>query len=339
MKTTKKCNSAFTVKIFIGVVFLCIGFRLATLAQQKKDLVMGFSPNPRASQTSWAGRSTADVRAMFQVAADEFKKANGYGLSLKIFPGPKFMLKAFQQKEADLGAMSVGLFVLARRQNVSIKPLLSVSSAGGKNEKFCVYVHKKSGIKNIQQLQGKRYITDFPLFLSRKDVMPPKESYMEWVFLKRMLAAQNINKPLKSFFKELKVAPIPWESVAYSVVLRQYDAFHTYQFNLNSLKSYDKTFSDLAPVACIDANLGPLVVRKDISADVVNKLLSFIHNPPQNKETADMLKQWKATKAKIYNITATDFDVYELWLQDAEKKGWVAEFEALMKEAGGKSTP
>ncbi len=322
-----------------NVLLLCLVFflvfcffLLASNAKEEKVLAFGFSLNPMIRQTSFSGKDTADIRELVETMGADFEKNYGYMLTLKIYPAPKFLFKAFQDKTADVAASYLALYLAAKNKGMPVAPLLSFSTTGKKSAKWCLYAHKNSGLKNVKQLQGKRFLTDFPIFLSSKDSLPPKESYIYWIIFKKILIQSGVNKPFHDFLKEFKVLPIPAESVSYAVLLREFDVFLDAPANIQTLKNYDKGFSELVPMTCLDAPAGaPLIYRKDMPADIVEKLKNYLLPPQKGSQAEEILKK-EFKGIRFFPASEKDYAVYFQWLKEAEKKGWIDEFDEIMKQ-------
>lgn len=301
-------------------------------ASEDKDLLFGLSPNPFVLLTSWGGKGTADAREIFEKIANEFKKLHSYNITLKIYTAPKFFFKAIEDKTADLGYMSLPTYLTAKRLNVPVKPLAAASLSSIKAEKYCVYVHKASSIEKIIQLEGKSFVMDFPAFVSRKEDKPVREGYIVWVILKKILQRNGVRETFMDFFGSFKVLSVPPESVAYSVLLKKFDALLSEAGFIRTLQNYDSGFSELRAVACMDAPAGsPFLIRRDLNPELVRFFKNYLLSPPKNSQLAMIMKK-EYKGVRIYSVSENDYDEYFTWLREAEQKGWIDEFNEIIKE-------
>lgn len=311
--------------------FLCAFFVFSFVlnAKEKNEIILGYAKNPLITMTSIVGKGTADAQELFSKLSDEMGKKYGVKLTLQLYPSPKFLFKAFQDKTADISAMYLSVFLSAKNLGIPVKPFLSYSSSGEKTFKYCVYTHKGSGIKNIQQLKGKRFVTEYPYVNSKKDALLPKESYIYWVIVKKILAQNGVHEPFAKFFKEFWVLPVPDDSVVYSVMLKRFDATYTSNAYLQTLINYDKGFSDLIPLSCMEMPAPPpLVQRMDLDADIAAKIRDYALHPPKTKMGKELQGEFKGIK--FIPVEEKDYALYFQWLKEAEKKGWNKEFDEIM---------
>lgn len=325
MKTKKIIPTVFALLCVTGA------FYYETIhAKGEKELIMGFALSPFLVNTSFAGKGSAGAREIAQTVGDEFEKLYGYKLTLQIYPSPKFLFKALQTQQADFAFLSIALYLYAKNHGVPVHPLFVATTTGKKGQQDCVYVHKDSGIKNVQQLQGRVFARDFPVFLSKKDALPPKESYIYWIILKKMLIQNGVNKPFKDFFKEFKVIPVPVESTAYGVMIKMFDACLMAPPDLLALKLYDKGFSSLVPVARLENPMpAPFVYRDGLSPELLQKAKSYFFSPPKGSQLEKILK--KAYKGfKLIPAEEKDYAMFFKWLKEAEQKAWLKEFDEIM---------
>lgn len=313
---------------------MCVVFVLSlTIKAQKeeKKVVFGVAGNPFTPMTSLGGKGSADMREFFQIVTDEVKKYYGYEAELKIFPAPKFLLKAIKAKQVDFCFGYLGIYLYAKRIGMPVVPVFTTTVGGAKMDKECIYVRKASGIKNVKQLQGKPFVKDFPVFLSKKDSLPPKEGYMPWIFVKKILSQSGVNKRFKDFFKEFRVLPVPVESMVYSVLLKKFDATAVTPYYMQMLILYDKGFSELTPLSCVDFRGIPWFYRKGVPEETLKTLLNYFFSPPPGSQLEKMLKK-EYKSIKPVQVSEKDYDVLVQWLKEAEQKGWIDEFNGIMKE-------
>lgn len=167
--------------------------------------------------------------------------------------------------------------------------------------------------------------------MSKKDVLPPKESYIYWIIIEKILqngGAGNVR--FNTFFKEFTALPIPLESVAYAVLLKKFDAFLSNEGYIRSLSNHDKSFSELVAVSCLDVAAGaPFVHRNDVPQDIIKKFKEVLLRPPATKTTKQLMKEFKGIK--LFPVGEKDYGVYFKWLKEAEQKSWFKEFDDIMK--------
>lgn len=305
-------------------------FSVFVWAKDDKDILLGFPLNPVIKQLSVVGKGAADMQEIFQNGAEEFKKLYGYTASMKIYPASKFLFQAVQNKEVDFVSAYLATFLYAANHNLPLKPLVSISTTGQKKGKYCIYVRKDSGIKSVKDLQGKRFVTGFPIFNSIKDELPPKESYIYWVLVRKILAGNGINKPFHVFFKELYVLPVPDESVAYAVLLKKFDVFDMPQSSFQAMKNYDKGFNDITPLACVESPAwAPLMVRTDVNPDIIKNVKNYFLSVNRGSQAKSISKEFKGIQ--FFSAEEKDYDSFFQWLKEAEQKGWLKEFDEIMK--------
>ncbi len=315
----------FIVLSVLLVTFLFAGQKEKEKAQ--KTLVFGIAVEPFVPSTSLGGKGTADARELTEIILNEFQKLHGYSVNYKIFPAPKFHYNAFQDSTVDAGIMSLEQYLYAKNHGVPVVPLIS--------GKFtpCIYVHKDSKIKHVKDLKGKSFVDRLPEFNSKNDTLPPEESYIRWIMLKRILLKHGVRSPFADFFREFRLLPIPNESVAYSVLLKKFDAFLLDVVLIQSLKNYDPGFSDLVTVSCLnDPILVPLVYRKGLSQDVISSIKNYFLTPPKGSTLEKIFKkQLKNVSLQSLALSEKDFDIYFSWLKEAKQKGWIDEYNEIMK--------
>ncbi len=243
-------------KAFKALALLCVlaaGFSFSASQENPggKNFIVGFSFNPMISQTSLGGKGTSDARAFLQETMKDIEKKYGYQAALKIYPSPKFLLKALQDGSAQFAGTYLAIYLYARTTGVPVKPFMAVSSTGKKTERVCIYARKSAGYKKVSDLRNKTFVAEYPMYLSKKEALPPEEGYLWWVLTKKILEKGGVKKPLKEFFKDYKVLAIPAESVAYSVLFKKFDAILLVERDRNVMQNYDKEFAQLVPVDCI----------------------------------------------------------------------------------------
>lgn len=326
-----KRKKVFCVCFALLVVFFVLPLATKAQKKEKKVIVAGVAPNPMITATSAVGKGMADIREIVDTLSRELERLHGYSLELKFYPAPKFLFKALGDGSVDLSSFNVAGYLVAKEHAVPVKPFVTLGTKEKKGNTWCIYVHKDSGIKSISQLQGKRFVHDFPLFLSRKDALPPKGGYIYWVVIKKLLWKNSVKKPFMEFFKEFRVLHVPWESVAYSVLLRKFDAFAAPDYDIKSLIAYDKGFSDLVPLqTCLELPAGHVFVhRKDLNPQVVETIKKLFLLPPKTKNVEAMKKG--LPELKLYPVREEDYALYFTWLKEAEQKGWLKEFDEIMK--------
>lgn len=313
-------------------LFLFAACVLTANAQQKpkKGFVFAVAGNPYVTHTSMGGKGTADLRSLFQLGAEEFKKQTGYTVTLKIFPASKFLYKAIQDKTVDVALLALPQYLYSINHGIPVKLYSSQGIQGKKGNKWCVYVHKSSQVKTIKHLEGKKFAIDFPLFNSKKELLPPMEGYIHWIVVKKILVKNGIHKPFREYFKEFKVLPVPYESVAYGVLLKHFDACQFMETNHVALKNYDPGFSELVPLDCLDISLSsPVVYRVGISPELLKAMRTFSAFVPKSKEVQDIRREFKGLES--FPAKESHFAVYFQWLREAGQKGWIEEFNEIMK--------
>lgn len=311
-------------------LFLCV-FSLSLRAKGKKEFIVGVALTPFVVNTSFAGKGSADMREIFQTGADEFEKLYGYTQTLKIYPSPKFLNKSFKEKTTHFASGILAAYLMAKSENLPVKPLFTISNTGSNIYTYCIFAHKDSGMKTLKDLKGKRFVTEYPLFVSKKEPLPPRESYIYWTMMKKILMKNNINVPFKTFFKEFNVIPVPSESVAYGVLLGKSDAFFNNTGYVKSLINYDKEFNKLIALSCMDASSGaPLYYLEGTSLDVAGKFKSYVLSPPSGSQLEKIFKK-KFAGFGAYSVEEKYYDIYFKWLKEAEQKGWLKEFDEIMK--------
>lgn len=313
---------------------LCFGLVafLSGKAAGEKEILVGYAPNPFIPQTSIISKGASDVRELFEKGSSEFKKLYGYTVSLKIFPAPKFLYKAFQDRAIDFAPTYLPMYLTAKNMGLPIKPFASYTTSGKKGGAYCIYIHKDSVLKDVKQLQGKSFAAELPIFSSKKDSLPPKESYLDWIGVKKILMKHGINKPLGEVFKDFKVLPVPPESVAYSVLLKKFDAFYTSESYFYAITEYDKGFSNLKPLSCLQVPvMDPAVYRKDVDPDMVAKVKNYLISPPKVSKAEKVKEEFNILK--VYPVEEKDYQIYFQWLNEAKQKGWFDEFNTIMKNA------
>lgn len=293
----------------------------------KKALFWGVSNDPFIPGTSIAGKGTADVRELFEIVLDEFEKLYGYEVTAKFFPAPKFLFKAYQDKKVDVGVMRLHEYLYAKNHGLPVVPLYSGKFTS------CIYVHKDSKIKHVKDLKGKRFVDAFPQFMSKKDPLPPEESYIYWITIKKILLKHGIKAKFKDLFKEFRVLPVPNESIVYSVLLKKFDAFQSDSVLIQNLTNYDPGFSNLMKVSCLGTQtLAPFVYGKGLSPDVINAFKDYLLSPPKGSRLEKILiKEFKNVPMRAVPVHERDFDIYFAWLKEAKQKGWIDEFNEIMK--------
>lgn len=302
---------------------------LVAMAQKgKKEIVFGISNDPFISVTSIGGKGTANVREFFEIMLDEFKKLYGYPVSYKISPAPKFLYKAYQDKKVDVGIMSLSQYLYAINHGIPVAPLFSGRFTS------CIYVRKDSNIKHVKGLKGKRFVGTFPQFMSKNDPLPPAESYIYWITIKKNLLKHGIKTKFKDLFKEFRVLPVPVESIAYSVLLKKFDAFQSDNILIRNLTKYDPAFSKLVKVSCLDTQImTPFVYRKGIGLDVTKDFKNYLLSPPKGSRLEKVLtKELKNVPMPAAPVNEQDFNIYFAWLKEAKQKGWIDEFNEIMKK-------
>lgn len=313
----------------LAFVFILV-ISILSFAQKGKELVFGFALPPLIPATSVGGRGTADAREMFEKMADEFKHRYGYKVTLKIYQAPKFLFKAFQDKTVDFAGVGLDTFLYAKRAGIPLEVFFTTAFTDRQKDQWCVWVHKDSKIKTIKQLDGKTFATFYPMFNSKKDPLPPEESYIYWIMTRKILFKNGISISFKDFFKEFTVLPVQWESVAYAVLLKKFDAFHATKSGLHLLKQYDNGFSDIVPVSCLDIPaLHAGVYRKDENPETVRIFKTVIQSPPESNLSKQINKEFKGLKA--VPIQEKNYEVYDRWLEEAKQKGWLKQFNEIMK--------
>ncbi len=300
--------------------------------EAKETVVVGFSFNPMVTQTNFGNKGSADLRGMLQDVAKEAEKRYGYTVTLKFYSTPKFLFNALKSGEASFAPLTTSLYLAAKRQNLPVKPLLAATSTSDKKDKICLFVSKDSRIKKVKDLQGKTFGAEIPLFFSKKDSEPPSESYIYWAMIRKILAQNGVQKPLKDFFKTFTVLPISSESIAYSVLLKKFDAVLLNERDFHLMTNTDPSFKELAPVDCLHlpAN-APLVYRSGTKPELV-ALVKEYFTKSKKTEAQKILKE-EFTGMHLVEVQETDYAPYFQWLQEAEKKGWLKEFYVLLQSA------
>ena len=137
--------------------------------------------------------------------------------------------------------------------------------------------------------------------------------------------------PLKTFFQEFRVIPVPPESVAYAVLLKNFDACEINPAAHQKLVKYDAGFAELMPVACVDLTVigGVLVHREGVDPEMVKLFRNYILSPPKGSKMEKIRKESK--NLQVHEVTDQDMAMYFKWLKEAEQKGWIAEFNDVMK--------
>lgn len=134
---------------FIFVCALLLSFSRA----ENKEIIFGVTMNPMERRTTFSGKGAADISEFTQNAIDEFKRLYGYTLTPKLYSGPKFLFKAVESKTVDFSPMFLAVYLSAKNQGLPVTPFMAATPFE-KGERYCLYVHKDSGIKNAAQLKG-----------------------------------------------------------------------------------------------------------------------------------------------------------------------------------------
>lgn len=313
----------------LALVFI-LAFSIFCFADKDDDLVFGFALSPLISSTSVGGRGTADAREMFEKMADEFRRRYGYAVTLKIYQAPKFLFKAFHDNTVDFAGMGRDTYLYARKAGVPVRALFTTAFTDRRKDQWCVWVHKNSHIRSVKQLQGRNFATFYPMFNSKKDSLPPEESYIYWVMTAKILLKNGVDVSFSNFFKNFHVLPVQWESVAYAVLPKQFDAFHSTTSGLHLLKTYDSGFSELVPVSCLDIPaLHAGVYRKSVNPEILKIFKTIIQSPDRSDMAKEIQKKFKGLQAVL--VQEKSYDVYDRWLQEARQKGWIRQFNEIMK--------
>lgn len=69
--------------------------------------------------------------------------------------------------------------------------------------------------------------------------------------------------------------------------------------------------------------------RKDMPADIVQKLKNYLL-PPQKGSQAEKILKKEFKGIRFFPASEKDYDIYFKWLKEAEQKGWIKEFDEIM---------
>lgn len=319
---------------FLALLFLSVLSFMTNAQRKEKEVIYGMALNPFVGMTSVLGKGMADMAEIAEELKEELKKKYGFTFTVKKFTALKFLVKAIKEEEVDIFGLPLSFYLYAIHASLPVRPLGVIGLKDKKEVAWCFYKHKDSKIGSIKQLQGKTLVVDFPVFLSKKDALPPKESYIYWVFIKKILLKAGFNKPFSDFFKEFRVLPIPGESVAYAVLLKRFDVFVAPEIDMELFKIYDQGFSDLVPLLpCVDVPVGAggLYYRERVNPEIVQLAKDIFFSIGKTKTAQKFMKK-QTREFKLYVVSGKDFQVFFQWLKEAEQKGWMNEFNAIMTQ-------
>ncbi len=262
--------------IYTTTLCLCLGFVLRThlLYSQEKEYFIGA---PLIKGGAAAGKSVSHWQTVFDKSKGQFEKELKAHLGLKIFPTTRVLMNEIKKGNVHLAIFGPTEYVIAKKEGIPVKPFIAlVAKATGANSGTCIYVRKDSGIKNINDLKGKKLgIAPVPKVPEKGKswLTPGTDTYGidDWIFARRLVSkTTSPGKPVDSFFGQ--VVPIPsQESGLYVLLSKKIDAAITRSYTWVAMKLENKSMSELKPLLCEGGTEQPFIASEKADKEFLKK--------------------------------------------------------------------
>lgn len=282
-----------------------------------------------------AGFSFADYLAGVDQAIEIFKKEFGLKLAFDFVGNADMdydeslgLLAKELVKRGDFAYMNYRYYKKARELGAPVRMLGIPTIHGRKTFKNCLYVHRDSKLKTLQDLEKKRLALG-----------PGADD--EWVI--RDLRDIGVESPPDVFFNAVEIPDV--QSQLYAVVIDEADVTLASDFWVYILSFFDTRFKKLVPLACGDPhyNNALFVHRETVPEADVNKAFDIFKNFSKHKEFKKLpfyhiVKKSKLSVARVSeeDVAAMESQMLEILKGKKEYEVWRAAYEKRKAVGTGK---
>jgi ABC-type phosphate/phosphonate transport system substrate-binding protein len=230
------------------------------------------------------------------------------------------VVSAIKTKKVDFVYVTPDMYVDLLKSNVKISPVLAPGAQGHIRENLCFITLKSSPIASIKDLRGKsvNFSSDLGDFLA----------------LRTVLISKGINEPLNKFFKGGNAVDNDSSSIQ-NLIDGKVDVVSISNHGLNFQKYANATYK--AKTKIIDCGEvswppSPIVWVGTPDPQALKKVYETLPKLPSFPEFKKFQPLVKMMQFQLSLVSEKDYTEMVKTFNDAKKKGWLAEFNAM----GGK---
>jgi len=212
-------------------------------------------------------------------------------------------------KDIDFAVLMPSLYVYLKDKGVPIEPLVTYTVDNKKTDHVCLYVRKSDGLKDINDLKGKKLMDNKAI-----EGAPSVEE---------ILYEQGITAPKEKFF-DIVGGKQRLLDMAYSVVFRNADAFAAAGVQMKLSSGQDARFKELEPLVCTKefTNLVIVYYNKTDPA-LIETLRTNFSKMHKGKEFQSVKLLFVALNGHFVPVDDSEYESWRDYYKRALKKGWM----------------
>jgi ABC-type phosphate/phosphonate transport system substrate-binding protein len=343
MKNTRKNFSKTFFLIAAAVLLSLLSFLYVSTparAGERKNFSFYFTFE---GNTATAGHGAAELKELMVLTVRKIMEKTNTNIQPMIVPAWTDILKKVKSGKVDFMLFYPHSYIELRKQGLNLHPMFSVYL--GFDEKSCIYVNKKSHIKNIKGLKGRKialsnsYIRRFTNYPpdNRIDYIAQLNFISDFIELQYILNNNGMGS-LSSSGMSFAIDYPNYDSKLIALDRNLVDAALLTNSVVEINRAGGNPLKNLEPLYCSPIPVhSMLVVSTDsMAASVSSKLtkaaMDTFANP--DDETKDLIKRsnMQVGKAKFIPFTDSDLKYYYDIMDAYHKNNWRPEIEAVVNK-------
>ncbi len=211
----------------------------------------------------------------WQALGDYLSNKTGINIEVDERKNYRNIIEAFQKKEAHIGSVS-GLIYVKLKKELNVIPVVKTVEKGKDTYKSFIVVRKDSGLKNFDDLRGKKF------------AFVDKQSTSGYLFPRVMMADLGVTK-LEDYFSRIVFLDDHLSSII-SVYNGYVDGgvVSSFVFDSPEAEKYQKDLTVIMETG--DIPISCFIVRSDLPQEDVNKVKAAFLNIGKSDETIELRK-------------------------------------------------
>jgi ABC-type phosphate/phosphonate transport system substrate-binding protein len=340
LKNRPKESILLKAAIFLAAILSCVLFYSKTSQGERKNYSMYFTFEGISSA---GGHGSAEIRELMTLAVNKVMEKTGYNIHLMIMPTWKDVLKKLKSGNVDFVYYFSDIYPLTQKAGIKIKPI--AAPYFGIDERTCVYVNAKSGIKDIRGLKGKKMalgtsylkrMTDYPSN-DKPEYMAQQHFVFQFVELQYILSNNGMGG-IKDSGINITIDYPNDDSKLIALDRGLIDAVFTDNINFEMYRGSGQQLNNVKTIACSDKYVSGFGAATEKAPDsAVQKmrdtLLSIRLGKAGDKDFQNLLERSNMVSEKAGFIPVTDSDLkYFIDVRNEyEKKGWAGDIQEIVK--------
>ncbi|MEQ8220737.1 MAG: phosphate/phosphite/phosphonate ABC transporter substrate-binding protein [Candidatus Eremiobacterota bacterium] len=211
----------------------------------------------------------------WQALGDYLSDKTGINIDVDERKNYRNIIEAFQKKQAHIGSVS-GLIYVKLKEELNVVPVVKTVEKGKDVYKSFIVVRKDSGLKNFDDLRGKKF------------AFVDKQSTSGYLFPRVMMADLGVTK-LEDYFSRVVFLDDHLSSII-SVYNGYVDGgvVSSFVFESPEAKKYQKDLTVIMETG--DIPISCFIVRSDLPQEDINKVKAAFLNIGKSDETIELRK-------------------------------------------------